>query len=117
MNDTIYDFFKDNYGTTDSLNQPNGPFRKYNRLTIKQLNRELAQLKGQDTPHLLKLGTYLASFVPILVIILVLLNQMILPEATIISYTKIFGASSKIASRRISLSSLRSHRTTVQILS
>ena len=28
MNNTIYDFFKDNYGIIDSVNQANGPFHK-----------------------------------------------------------------------------------------
>jgi len=50
MNNIIYDFFKDNYGTIDSVNQANGQFHKYNHLTIKQLKRELAQLKRQNTP-------------------------------------------------------------------
>ena len=43
-------FFKDNYGTIDSDNQANSPFHKHNHLTIKQLKRELTQLKRQTTP-------------------------------------------------------------------
>ena len=50
MNNTIYDFFKDNYGIIESVNQANGLFHKYNHITIKQLKRELAQLKRQNTP-------------------------------------------------------------------
>ena len=33
-----------------TVNQANGPFHKCNHLTIKQLKRELAQLKRQNTP-------------------------------------------------------------------
>ena len=33
-----------------AVNQANGPFHKYNHLTIKQLKRELTQLKLQITP-------------------------------------------------------------------
>ena len=50
MNNTIYDFFKANYETIDSVNQATGPFHKYNHLTIKQLKRELTHLKRQKTP-------------------------------------------------------------------
>ena len=50
MNNTIYDFLKDNYGAIDSVNQANGPFYKYNHLTLKQLKRELTQLKLQNIP-------------------------------------------------------------------
>ena len=43
MNNTIYDFFKDNYGTIDSVNQANGPFHKHNHLTIKVLSTWLSR--------------------------------------------------------------------------
>ena len=49
MNNTIYDFFKNNYGAIDSVNQANDPFHKYSHLNIKQLKQELAQLKRQNT--------------------------------------------------------------------
>ena len=113
MNNTIYDFFKANYGTIDSVYQANGPFHKYTHLTIKQLKRELAQLKRQKTPltevrYVSRLPRAKLGNSP------VMLNQMIVPETTIISYTKIVGDSSKIFSRGISLFCLRSHNTTVQ---
>ena len=50
INNTMYDFSKDNYGTIDSVNQANGPFCKYNHLTMKQLKQEVAQRKHQNTP-------------------------------------------------------------------
>ena len=61
MNNTIYDFFRDNHGTVESTNQTNTLFHKYNQLTIKQLKWQLIQLKRQ-TSRLRKLGTYLTSF-------------------------------------------------------
>ena len=41
MNDRIYDFFNDNYGTINCFNQPNGPFRKFNLSTIDCLRPRL----------------------------------------------------------------------------
>ena len=45
INDSIYDFFKTNYGTIKSTNQTDSNFHKYKDLTTKQLKKELAQLK------------------------------------------------------------------------
>jgi len=113
MNNTIYDFFKDNYGTIDSVNQANGPFHKYNHLTIKQLKRELAQLKRQNTPltevryvsRLLrsKLGNSPGTAKS---------NDSVKNYGRFLH--KNFWASSKIFSRRVSLFCLLSHKTTVQ---
>ena len=46
MNDSIYDFFKFNYGAT---NQTNENFQKCNDFTVKQLKKELAILKHQGS--------------------------------------------------------------------
>ena len=49
MNDSVYDFFKFNYGACKSTNQTNENFRKYNDFTLKQLKSELAKLKHQSS--------------------------------------------------------------------
>ena len=113
MNNTIYDCFKANYGTIDSVNQANGPFHKYNHLTIEQLKRELTQLKRQNTPltevryvsRLLrsKLGNSPGTG-----------KSNNGTRTMIISFTNIFWASSKTFCRRVSLFCLHSPKTTVQ---
>ena len=45
MNDSIYDFFKTNYGTFKSIDQTDNNFHKYQDLTTKKLKKELTQLK------------------------------------------------------------------------
>ena len=47
MNDSIYNFFKFNYGACKSTNQTNENFQKYNNFTVKQLKKELAKLEHQ----------------------------------------------------------------------
>ena len=49
MNDSIYDFFKATYGTIKSTNQANKNFHTYKDFTVKQLEKELVQLKSQGT--------------------------------------------------------------------
>ena len=44
MNDTIYDFFKFNYGMCKSTNQTNENFQKYNDFTVKQYNDFIVQI-------------------------------------------------------------------------
>ena len=47
MNDSIYDFFKANYGTIKSTKQASKSFHIYKDFTVKQLKIELVQLKSQ----------------------------------------------------------------------
>ena len=49
MNNSIYDFFKFNYGACRSINQTNENFQTYNDFTVKQLKKELAKLKHQGS--------------------------------------------------------------------
>ena len=49
MNDSIYNFFKFNYGAFKSTNQTSENFQKYNDFTVKQLKTELAKLKHQGS--------------------------------------------------------------------
>ena len=64
MNDSIYDFFKFNYGACKSTNQTSENFQKYNDFTVRQLKKELGKLKyqGKVQPYQI-LNIYLASFV------------------------------------------------------
>jgi len=49
MNNSIYDFFKFNYGACKSTHRTNENFQKYNDFTVKQLKKELAKLKHQGS--------------------------------------------------------------------
>ena len=49
MNNSIYDFFKFNYGACKSTNLTNENFQKYKDFTVKQLKKELAKLKHQGS--------------------------------------------------------------------
>ena len=79
MNDSIYDFFKANYGTIKSTKQASKSFHVYKDFTVKQLKIELVQLKSQGAnfagtkyvSHLLRsrLGSTLGASLSLIIMI------------------------------------------------